>query len=629
MRRFTPAPRAGVAAAALPLLAILLLVVVAWSRGVEPPLASQDRRLQTLAERLEAAVNAGDPVSAEALTGRGVRNDYTWIREWRQSGGGVAAWRAGLLSLPGARASGDEVLLHVSRPQVCQSTSDRLYRVQVDAAGARLGREMPETEMIGARVTDHAIRVSFNRSGGSVAIEDSAALMRQPSSLPFAVVRMNQYFRVSGLQVDGKEAPHSQSGGFVAIPPLSSGTAVLSLRYSARLKSTGESFIAPDEAALTAYWYPHTGRVPATSQIMLRAPAGWRSIGPGERVRETRGESEWVSEWRNPVPVSYITVAAGRYRETAREAGDVRVAAWLLDWSQERADTICRTAADAIAWFSKAFARYPYSSFTVVESRLFPPALEGYSFTLAGSGALPAVIPHEISHTWWGGLVPNAYTRSMWNEAFATYSEWIYDRLSRDERRDPGEGAYSSGMTLPRLPALGDARDAMHPGHSSIGYQKGALVLAQVERMIGSDAMLRCMRQFVADHRRGESAEWGDFAAALARVAGSEWSECLNAWLRRPDLPTLQLRDVAAVRTSEGAYEVRGEIAPSAAGYWMRAPVVVLTEPGPRRAEVLLKGQAASFRVRTSERPVAVEVDPEGLVLRGGPKVIRRLVTVK
>jgi len=566
----------------------------------------------TLCERFEAAVNAGDAVASEELTGTGVSNDYTWIREWRESGGTSARWRAGVLSMGGAR------LVQVSRPQVCQSTSDHLYALAGSAGRPQLGREIGEDELIGARVTAHHLDVSFDVPSHSVSITDVARLTRAPTSLGVAVVRLNEYFRLSEATMAGRSVPYAQSGGFVAVPAPSQTETSLRLRYSARLDRRGESFFASDEAALTAYWYPHTGRLPATSVIRITAPHGWRSIGPGERVREAAGDGAWTSEWRNTLPVSYLTVAAGLYRETVQTSDGVRIAAWTLGSSEARAARMCQAAATAVRGFGRAFANYPYSSFTVVESRVFPPALEGYSFTLAGSGTLPDVVTHEVSHTWWGGLVPNTYTRSMWNEAFATYSEDLLDRLGGPAKSsDPGTGAWRAAATLPSGPPLRRVRDAMHPSHSAIGYQKGGLVLAQLERLLGTEAMLRCLREFVSRHTRGEAADWRDFEDAVCAAAGSEWRGFFNAWLSGTEIPAFALRDTR-VATVAGGYRVTGSVIPSSPGFWSLAPLVLRTSGSPVRTSVGVRGEPVKFSIASRDRPVALSLDPEGLMLRSG-----------
>ena len=40
-------------------------------------------------------------------------------------------------------------------------------------------------------------------------------------------------------------------------------------------------------------------------------------------------------------------------------------------------------------------------------------------------------LPHELSHSWWGGMVPNTYTVDMWNEGFASYSERLLNEASK------------------------------------------------------------------------------------------------------------------------------------------------------------------------------------------------------
>ncbi len=598
------------------------IVSIRLLRADQSAVAPATGSLLELASAMENAVRAGDPVRAEGITAPGVRNDYEWIREWKASGGSSGIWRASIVQW--RHGTSDVVrLLQVSRPQVTQSTSDHLYRIASTGSTARLGPEIPESEVVGGRVISHSLDVEFRPADRSVVVQDTATVRRQASHLPFTLLRLNENFVVTSVTRDGRPVAYQRAGGFLILPPPDAEQVRVTFRSASSLPSTGESFAAHDETAITAYWYVHTARLPATATTHITAPAGWRTISNGDLVAESRDGDRWSSTWATAVPLCYLTAAAGKYQETVQRAGPVPIRAWLLGKSEQRATSICRTASNAIAWLRTTFGPYPFKEYIVVESRIFPPALEGYSFTLSGSANLPDVILHEASHTWWGGLVPCTYTSSMWNEAFATYTEWLYERLYRHpSSQDPGHGAVASAASLPSEPPIAKARDAMHPSHAAIGYQKGALVLAQLERLVGTETMLRIMRAFVAEHKRFEAADWAEFAAALNRVAGSGWQGFLGPWLQEPGLPQYSLRSVSA-RPSGDGYLLEGLIVTSAPARVCLAPLLVETESGEVDHTVVVRRPQTRFSITCPSRPVRVRLDPDGLMLRSpGPDVI-------
>jgi hypothetical protein len=601
----------------------LLLAVPGFLLAAAHPI-SQTRSgtgLSDLAASVQRAVNSADDGRMRELTTSGVTNDYAWVREWRSSDS-RRPWKAGLLRLPGTAGT---CLLHVSRDQLCQSTSDHLYEV-TGSTRWRLGREIPETELVGARVTDHRLTVTFDRTTRTVHINDRAEYDVHASKWPCALFRLNDYFEVADVSVDGKKVPFERAGGFLAISRPTSGTSAVTAAYTASLPATGETFITESEAALTSYWYLHTGRLPATSRITVVTPQDWYGIGPGHRTAEQVEGARRVARWSNTIPVSYLTVAAGKYTRTTRDIDGIQVEAWLLRHTPERARTIIEEAASAIRFYSQRFSTFPYNRYAVVESQVFPPGLEAYSFTLVGSGNLPGVIAHEVSHTWWGGLVPNTYTRSMWNEAFATYSETLLRRLSSSERAQaPGTGAVGAAATLPKDLPLDKVTDAMKPTHAAIGYGKGALVLEQLERMVGLPKMLRSMKAFVERHHRGDAADWADFQAAVASVCGPEWAHCLDAWITQPGVPTFRLSSVRVKTASEG-WEAAGVIECSPPGYWALVPVSVTGNSGSAGTSVLVQGEHTPFSLACRTRPEVLAVDPDGLVLRT-PETIKADLT--
>jgi len=571
--------------------------------------------LTALARSLEEAVRGSNPSRVEQLTAQGVRNDYRWIAEWPRSALTEQTWHAGVIQWRDDGGSPTQYFIHVSRPQVTQSTTDHLYEVVSADAGPRLGREIREWELVGCRVIRHQLDVVFDTERRRVSIRDVATVVRQSSPYPFALYRLNAYYHVRRLLQDGSTVPYKRQGGFLMTPLPQAESVILTAEYQAELPPSGESYIGKNEAAVTAYWYLHTARLPVTARVRISAPAGWRSIAPGRLIQEECGEGSWSSVWENPIPVSFMMAVAGRYTVRTQTGGPVTVSCYLLHPSESRARSAIREASEAIEWFSQSFGTFPYPAYAVVESRTFPAGLEGYSFTLVGSSLIPGVIPHEVSHTWWGGVVPNTYTRSMWNEAFATYSESLFDRLGRGRHRDPGDGAFAAAAGIPDRPTLLEATDAMHPKHSAVGYQKGALVLGQLERLIGADRMLRSMREFVANHRRGEAAEWSDFVQVVERIAGDEAKAFLQPWLSQPGFPRYLLQDVRAT-LQDGSYRVTGVIVADAPVRPCKAAVRVQGAGVSRDVDVVIRNTQTVFRLNVPFTPVKASFDPDGLVPR-------------
>ena len=209
----------------------------------------------------------------------------------------------------------------------------------------------------------------------------------------------------------------------------------------------------------------------------------------------------------------------------------------------------------------------------MVETRgPFGGALEAYSFATFGEGTLPSELPHELSHTWWGGLVPCAYTRSMWNEAFAQYSQNLFARLNREiadevdvdkelpngKRR--GFGNAFEGATIE------NAHDTSDNNQNAVGYSKGAFVLRALEEQIGLERMRGSLKNFLTAHTRGEAAEWPDFERAVNKTTGQDYHWFFEQWTKRTGLPRIKFANVTSKR-SETGYKASGKANPTACAY--------------------------------------------------------------
>ena len=585
--------------------------------------------------KLAQAVNRRDAAAIRGITQAGVQNDFRWLTKGPSLVAPDRPWQVKPLDIPWVAEGAGNLFVNVTKYHPCESTGDHLYRVISTESGPRLGSEILETDTTGYRVRDHKLTVRFDLPNRRVHITDRIKVEQKTERLPAALLRLNSIYSVTAVTRDSAPVEYRQAGGVVAVKPSEGDQATYDLTYTAKIGTGPEDYILDDHAALTAYWYIHTGRLPATHEVAITVPRGWSAIGQGELLGKNAGATETTYSFSNKMAVSYFTVAAGKYTVTSRKIGGINVSAWLLRPDSERADDAIATAAGAIRWFSENLSPYPYTGYAVVESSVFPAALECYSFTLSGARYIPMAIVHEVAHTWWGGIVPNTYTRTLWNESFAEYSDGLYGRVNRK----PGMHEFNArimGAMIPMLgrggsrtaPTLATANDAMNLEESAIGYGKGSIVLENLERLLGRPKMIACMQRFIKNHPQGEDADWQDFIKAVTEEAGPEWAAFFPPWLNRADLPKLRLTGVKAAREG-GKYVVTGTISQSSPTFWIDTPLVLQSTAGSRTVRIPVKGPQAPFRLESANPPNAVWLDPQHESLRAvnpvtpGPDLLR------
>jgi aminopeptidase N len=131
---------------------------------------------------------------------------------------------------------------------------------------------------------------------------------------------------------------------------------------------------------------------------------------------------------------------------------------------------------------------------------------------IAGDRSLVGLVAHELAHSWSGNLVTNASWADSWlNEGFTTYFENRIMEALYGGRRASQEAALSfadmekvfdekgtnAPVTALHLPPKEAKPDG---GESGIVYDKGALSLRSVERIVGREKFDAWLRQWFDNH---------------------------------------------------------------------------------------------------------------------------------
>ncbi len=92
-------------------------------------------------------------------------------------------------------------------------------------------------------------------------------------------------------------------------------------------------------------------------------------------------------------------------------------------------------------------------------------------------------------------------------------------------------------------------------------YNKAAMVLHMLRRLVGDEAFFRGIRSFYAEWRF-RKAGTDDFRVAMTRASGQDLTAFFEAWIFRTAIPRLQVRHTVQGNAAVVTIEQRGEVVP-------------------------------------------------------------------
>jgi aminopeptidase N len=240
-------------------------------------------------------------------------------------------------------------------------------------------------------------------------------------------------------------------------------------------------------------------------------------------------------------------------------------------------------AADVLRFYSSLIGDVPYDTFTLAltESDLpgghSPPyfalvnePLPTSQFTWANDPvSFPAYpsffVAHEIAHQWWGqGVGWKNYHEQWLSEGFAQYMAALYAEHER------GADAFTSVLRQMRRTAIDDSPQGpvylgYRLGHlkgdsrvfRALVYNKGAMTLHMLRRLVGDEAFFSGLREFYATWRY-KKAGTDDFRQSMERASGRPLERFFDRWIYANGIPTIRVsstseRDALRVRFDQNA----------------------------------------------------------------------------
>jgi hypothetical protein len=485
-----------------------------------------------------------------------------------------------------------------------QDYGDQVFKFD----GGKLGAKIPETDPGAYVIRQLIMKISFPKAK-TARLETLTACELKDASKP-TMFRLGGNYRVSSVKSDtGSELPYSQAGGVVLFrPEQDKKSQYFILTYEGVVDNPGfAGAITDNEVMLTNdYFWPSTARSPVTFNALVRTPKSWEVVTNGERVGVEEEGDEKITHYRMSVPIVYLSLSAGLFGKAEAKHGDITYRIWSTKMTDDEMKLQTELYPPIIEFYSKTFSPHPFTQYGAVDTELYGGgALEAYSYATYGHGWLPAPDAHEPSHTWFGGILANNYLKSMWNESFASWCEGLYPR--ENEIGDKAEKRLAF-VSVPGFNAAWNATTQMDSGvdwggvSSALGYGRGGDVLQQLEYEMGTEAMVKAVRKWIADQPKGEPANWEGFIAAC----GPEWTWFFDQWHKRPGAPKFTISNV-----HQDHGQMFGNVAFNGPTYRLKTQVAFNTPQGWVYDSVTLD-QTGAFSVACPARASEVVFDPLG-----------------
>ena len=371
-------------------------------------------------------------------------------------------------------------------------------------------------------------------------------------------------------------------------------------------------------------FYPQFGNEDyATSNLSVTVPAEWTVVSGGVRSEKLDQTTRTVT-YEQVLEAKYIAFLVARLMPIASERSDrFSFDAYGQSRARREATRSVDTLKAAVDFYRGLFGPLPYVplNLALVEAQVpgghSPPGfiILQHRPPLMGGGLKddPATfydipgffLAHELAHQWWGhGVTPRSYRDRWVAEGFAQYAAALWARESLGDetfarvlrkmvtwaRRMSSMGPVDLGNRVGHIQNNAQA-------HRAIVYNKGALVLDMVRRLIGEDAFKRGLLKLQADHRF-QKIDTETVRAAFEAEAAVDLNGLWEVFVRNTALPVMR------VETRDGGQEIVVD------GY--TGPLPVTVRVGTERLDLIVPGR---LRIPGAGLGVKVEVDPDGVNL--------------
>jgi aminopeptidase N len=376
--------------------------------------------------------------------------------------------------------------------------------------------------------------------------------------------------------------------------------------------------------------HPSDGAMLAMSATF---PKAFTVVANGKKVSQADnadGSRTWRYEALTAMPVYdfHLTAYDAWKVDESRSASGVPIASYVYSSQASKAAPIFGELPAAMDFYETTFGKYRWGSATFLEEPIFGGGME-HAGVVSMDETLFRSVPearevafHELAHHWSGNL---ARIRT-WNDFWLSegFTEYLKARFMAAHDGPAAKKEVLRGYLRDALDADRSSPHALRPADpevnvleifDAISYQKGALVLRQLERVVGEEKMATFLKGWF-DRHAFAAVSTAELEKELAEAAGQDLSKMYAGFIHSPGHPEVRVSFTAA---GGADYEVKVEQLQSAGpalGFVFPLDLEFVDAAGAKeRVVVDVTGKRTTQRVTLARAPRSVTVDPDEYML--------------
>lgn len=386
------------------------------------------------------------------------------------------------------------------------------------------------------------------------------------------------------------------------------------------------------------YDYPNNK---ATSEAFFTVRDPLVAFSNGHLVGRVKSGPGWTTyHWKQDVaqPNYLIAVVVGAFDEVREDWEGIPLHYFVPKGQKAWAKETFKHTRDILSFFSKATGyQYPYPKYAqAVIADFMWGGMENTSMTTVNERFLilpehrddadpDGLVAHEAAHQWFGDLVTTKSWDHIWlNEGFATYFDALFHEsfygkdLFQLEMLDNAEAYFAEDRDHYRRPIVTREFAENEDLFDRHTYQKGSLVLHMLRHELGDALWWKSIRHYVKKFE-WRNVETADFKIAIEEATGRNLDWFFEQWIFRAGHPALEVtwdyddtHHLVKVNVKQ-TQKVVGDTP------LFRFPLSVWSWSGPkdRREHVVQVTKAQeTFFLPAAKRPVCVQLDPDGILLK-------------
>lgn len=542
------------------------------------------------------------------------KQPFRFLRTGGVYGGGGDGWTVKSL----VRPDGKKNWLVFSTPIQAEDIGEMVFEWD----GERMTEFVDESDPFGVKVIHHEMSYTVNPQARSIHFDDTMKI-KVTGNGEDAFFRLPPNVEVKSVTgANGDSVPFKQAGGTVWFnKAVAAQGSSLRVQYDGVFATDPTYGLVNDKEMILAgaMWWPSVSRQASSMNTTMTLPKGWVGITHGSGSVIEKFDSS-IYTFKSSLPISVFSASAGKYKTVAaKSATGIKIWAASPVMSEEDMKLQVELSKPVIDFYNRLHP-WPYDQYGFLVTPLMRGgALEAYSYATYVPGWLPDEEPHEPAHTFWGGVIPNTYLKSLWNESFATFFEDYYRREgglgSRQDRRLIFRGVRGGSNNDKRQPAA-FAGAATGSSASDIGYARGGRVLEVLEDEIGPAAMRKAIQSWLKAHEKGTVGEWEHFEPHVSAAAGRNMNWFWDQWLNRAGYADFTVNLSEPIATPKG-WKV-GTLSFNSDPYRLSLEVMV-ERSGKRefvRVPIVGDSKEAELVIPQGAAPSRISVDPWLRLLR-------------